>query len=434
MADQIKQIYAGTAYIGQLSDGVAIASTNATTQNTIKDITVQNNTVLSGLGINTNFVVNGFTEANLNLSVTGSEYIDVSSTAVASATASFTSATFENWMNTGLANSRINSFDVRRVNSATASSVVTQSASISTAPAGAGNTMSWETVGSNFYHWTSNGGTGQALYRRTGGINGTETAVPNIASNNPVVFNGVDKFHWITTTQVYTHDTTTNTNTAVSLDASTGWAGIVGSNPRTAFANGLIFHVCSNNLRVCWVVNPTTGKMGSISLALGADPAASTAFDVFMSGGNYYILSTASVGGGSTGNMYVMTIPVATIGALTSTNTSGTATSIYSSSSYTPSVALSSHWPKLNSNGDFVFLSFETSGSIFVYKMFNVVTLTFGSSVSVDVSSASPNTTAASLAPFRMLSPLINDSANKNNTTYYPQSISLRVTGVQTTL
>lgn len=436
MADQIKQIYAGTATIGQLSDGVAIASTNATTQNTIKDITVQNNTVLSQLGINTNFVINGFTEASLNTSVTGSEYIDVSSTAVASATASFNQINFENWMVTNNSNSKINLFSLKSVNGVTSyTASPTQSAAIVATPTATSDIVSWQTVGSNFYYWRHDTNSVQTLYRRAGGVNGTETTIPNISSYQPIVFNGVDKFHWVNSTQVWTHNATTNTNTSVSLDL-TGLGGFNGgsSYPRIAFSNGLIFWANSQSA-IVYVINPTTGKMSGIASGIGvANPTTNVTFDVFMSGGNYYIVSTGNVSGGSSGGLSVTTIPVSTVSALVSVNTTGAATQVYSNATaYTPASGLSEQWPKMNSIGDFVFLSLGTAGTSFVYKRFNVVTQTFAQNFTVNLSAVSPNTTAPSAAPFRQLE-FVDDSANKNNTTYYPQSISLRVTGVQTTL
>lgn len=435
MADQIKQIYAGTAYIGQLSDGVPIASTNATTQNTIKDITVQNNTVLSELGINTDFVVNGFTEASLNTSVTGSEYIDVSSTAVASATVSFQEYTLENWMLPYSPSSKISLFPSKFVNGVRASTASpTQSESIYAA-LNPTEIVSWQTVGSDFYYWISNADDRQVLYRRAGGVNGTETVVPSVGSYMPVVFNGVDKFHWVSLTQVFTHDPATNTNTVVTLDKSsmTGFTQIY-SYPRIAFANGLIFLANSTGASYVYAINPTTGKMSRITSGLFATLSTNSAFGVFMSGDNYYILSTQSVSAGGTGTLNVRTIPVSTVGTLAASNTVGTAIQVYTSvTAYTPETGLSQHWPKINSSGEFVFLSLETTGRSFVYKRFNVVTGTFGNDFTVDLSTVPLSTTAAEYAPFKQLT-ISDDTANKNNTTYYPQSISLRVTGVQTTL
>jgi hypothetical protein len=108
---------------------------------------------------------------------------------------------------------------------------------------------------------------------------------------------------------------------------------------------------------------------------------------------------------------------------------------VYNQNTYTPENNIEAHWPKMMPNGEFVFMSLETSGSVYVYKRFNVVTRTFATPYTIDVSTITPNPGVGNyqLAPFRTLS-VSSDSANKTNTTFYPQSVTLRVTGVETTL
>ena len=431
MADQIKELSNGTYFVGALSNGVAIASTDATTRNVVKDIHVQNNQ-LNTISAPLNFVVNGVTAASLSSSITGSEIVDVSSTAVAQATATFELQVFENWMTTNAVGSRINTLTNRVVNSATASSVFTQSTAITAGPTFPNNIVEWATIGSNFYYWGNDGNTTQVLYRRTGGINGTQTTIANIASAMPVVFNGVDKFHWVTTTQIYTHNATTNTNSVVTLDQTgVSWPILLTNFPRISFANGLVFWAFDGQ-NGCWAINPSTGKMSYITGPLTTNT--NNAFGVHYTGGTYYIVQTTNVLGGATGAFYVYTISDTVVGPLTSANTTGTATNVYTQNTYTPEVALNFHWPKMSSTGDFIFLSVETSGTIYVYKRFNVVTRTFATPFTIDVSTITPNAGGVNyqLAPFRTLS-TTSDTANKLNTTFYPQTATLRVTGVQTT-
>lgn len=430
MADQIKELSNGTYFVGALSNGVAIASTDATTRNVVKDIHVQNNQ-LNAISAPLNFVVNGVTAASLSSSVGGSEIIDVSSTAVAQATATFELQVFENWMVTNAVDSRINTQTSRQVNSVNATSAFTQSAVITTAPTLPNNVVSWATIGSNFYYWGNDGNTTQALYRRTGGVNGTQTAIGSISSYMPVAFNGVDKFHWVTTTQIYTHNATTNANSVVTLDTTgVSWPALTSSFPRISFANGLVFWAFDGQ-NGCWAINPSTGKMSYITGPLNTNT--NVAFEVYYTGGTYYIVQTSNVLGGAVGAFYVYTISDTVVGPLTSANTTGAAANVYAQSTYTPEVALNFHWPKMSFTGDFVFLSAETSGSIYVYKRFNVVTRTFATQFTIDVSTITPNAGATyQIAPFRTLS-ITSDTANKLNTTFYPQTATLRVTGVQTT-
>lgn len=433
MADQIKEISNGTYTIGALSNGVPIASTDADTQYVVKDITVRNNT-LSSVGATLDFVVNNVNVADIDASVTGSEIIDVSSTAVARATAStFRTSTIEVWMPTNTTGSRVTTITNRLVNDVTASSVTTQSAALTGAPSSGTQLVSWAFIGSNFYYWFDEGNSSQGLYRRAGGVNGTETAVPNISSYHPVVFDGVDKFYWVTASQIYTHNATTNTNTAVNLNTTGGvsWPGSLPSYPRISFANGLVFW-CNNAQTESWAINPSTGRMARIGNTVAATN--NGVFLVYHTGGTYYLVTTADVGANTTGTLYVSTISDTVVGPLTTTNTLGNWTFVYGQSTYTPRNALNGYWPKIMPNGDFVFMSLETSGSVYVYKRFNVVTQTFATPFTINVSTITPNAGGSySAAPFRTIS-VADDSANKLNTTFYPQSATLRVTGVETTL
>jgi hypothetical protein len=431
MADQIKEISNGTYGVGALSNGVPIASTDADTQYVVKDIHVQNNT-LPTVSAGLNFVVNGVAAANIGTSVSGSEIVDVSSTAVAQVTADFQLRVFENWMVTNTTSSRINTQTSRLVNGAVASSVLTQSAQITNGLSNSGTIVSWATIGSNFYYWISDGNVTQALYRRAGGIDGTQTTIPNMTVYTPAVFDGVDKFHWITASQVWTHNATANTTTAVNLDTTgVSWAASVSSHPRISFTNGLIFWSHSESSGT-WAINPSTGKMSYIATSIAT--AANTAFGVYHTGGTYYILYTDDTSAANTGAIYVRTISDTIVGPLTSANTTGSSTAVYGQAVYTPRNALSAHWPKISPNGEFVFLSVESTSAAYVYKRFNVVTRTFATPYTLDASTIVPSAGGSyQLAPFRTLS-ITNDSANKLNTTFYPQTATLRVTGVETTL
>lgn len=431
MADQIKEISNGTYGIGALSNGVAIASTDANTRNVVKDIQVQNNQ-LTAVGATLDFVVNGINVADIDASVTGSEIIDVSSTAVASVpVANFQSTVFENWMRTDSANSRINTRTGRTINGFDSSAVLTQSAAIVTSATNSSVIVSWYFIGENFYYNTDDGNSVQNLYRRTGGINGTETLIASISNWQPVVFNGVDRFHWVTGTQIFTHNATTNTNSAVNLiSAGTSWSGTISSNPRISFANGLVFLQNSSFFSI-FAINPTTGRMSDIAVSFAV--AQNTAMEAYLSNGRYFFVTTSDTAGGLTGALRVQTCPETAVGPLTSVNTTPSTAVIYNQNTYTPKVALTGHWPKMSPNGEFVFLSVETSGSVYVYKRFNVVTQTFAAPFTLNVSTITPNAGASySVAPFRTLS-VADDSANKLNTTFYPQTATLRVTGVQTT-
>jgi hypothetical protein len=168
---------------------------------------------------------------------------------------------------------------------------------------------------------------------------------------------------------------------------------------------------------------------GSGNFTVGAN----SVFEVFYSSGIYYIVFSENVTSGNTGVVSIHTVPESSIGTLTTTNSTATTSRVYSQSTYTPKNDLAQHWPKITSGGEFVFMSVETSGSSYVYKRLNVVTRTFAPPFTIDVSTITPNSgTSYSVAPFRTIS-VADDTANKLNTTFYPQTATLRVTGVQTT-
>jgi len=442
MADQIKEISNGTYAIGALTNGVAIASTNATTRNVVKDIHVQNNQ-LTAVGSSLDFVVNGVKAADIDTSVSGSEIIDVSSTAVAQTTASFSSEAFQVLMPSSSSNSKINTFSRKLVNGILGySAPVTQSAAITTALSSGGNIEGYATIGSNFFYWTDDGNSSQALYRRVGGVNGTEETVANISSYMPVVFNGVDKFYWLTTSQIRTYNAATNTHSAVNLQTgSTSWQNLLYSYPRISFANGLVFWTSNGNggeasNTGCYAINPTTGGMirifnsvGPIGVAISTE----TVFEVFYSNSTYYIVSTEPSGSLSR-DLFVKTI--ADFGPLTSGGTTAYATPVYTGVDlYTAELTIATNWPIADRTANkLYFMSSETNpdGYNYVYKNFDPITQTFGSPLTLNLSSVSPNTTSAGAVKLSGYA-LSDDSANKLNTTFYPQTATLRVTGVQTT-
>ena len=440
MADQIKQISNGTYGIGALSNGVPIASTDADTQYVVKDIHVQDNELLD-LGATLDFVVNGVNAGNIDSSVSGSEIIDVSSTAVAQTSASFNNESFEILFPSNAVNAKIYTYNNKFVNEVLSyATAPTQSAAITTALTNPLEIRGFATIGSNFYYWIQTDSTGSVLYRRAGGINGTETVVPNISNNMPVVFDGVDKFYWVTTGEIYTHNATTNTNSFVSLILDGNWASAISSNPRISYANGLVFWTSTTNgglasQNAIFAINPTTGhilnirnSVGTLGVVTGDD----TVLEVFYSNNTYYIVSTPDTA--TTRDLFVRTIP--DFGPLTSALPFRFATTVYTGAgAYDQELDLGQSWPAVdNTANKFLFMSSATDGGSYryVYKNFDPITQTFGRSLEFDVSAFDPRGTALTLKLFNYR--LVDDSANKTNATFYPQTATLRVTGVETTL
>jgi hypothetical protein len=441
MADQIKEISNGTYGIGALSNGVAIAGTGATTQYVVKDIQVQNNT-LANVGAGLDFVVNGVNVAGIDTSVTGSEIIGVSSTAVAQATADFDTQGFDILFPSSTASAKIYTYSNKLVNeNFSYAAATTESAAITTALSSGTIIRGYATIGSNFYYWIQSTTATAALYRRDGGINGTETIVPDISSSMPVVFDGVNKFYWVTTTAIYTHNATTNTNSFVSIIPDGNWSGAITAYPRISYANGFVFWTASTNggnasQNGIFAMNPTTGNVLFIQRAvgtLGTVIGTETVLEVFYSNSTYYIVSTPLTT--TIRDLFVRTI--ADFGPLTSTLQSKFATTVYTGlGRYTAETALDNSWPAVDMAAKkLMFMSSESNADdfLYVYKNFDPITQTFGSSLTVSLASADPRSATpvvVKLANYR----LVDDSANKTNATFYPQTATLRVTGVETTL
>lgn len=431
MPDTLKQISNATYGIGALTNGIAIASTNATTQNVVKDIQVQNNQ-LSPLGAPIDFVVNGVTVAPISGSVTGSEIIDVSSTAIARATATFTNDITEFFGPTfagGLA--KATTLSEREVNAiATASATsATQSAAVTVNLSVTGNIAGQWFVGSDFFYLCSDGNATQTLYRRVGGINGTENTVFNDAYAT-IVFNGVDRFHQVQAANIRTYVPATNTTTSVSILGGAGWAGALTSYPRISYANGFVFWFRSNTTDV-WAINPTTGYNAKISAgAIVVSGLNFTPLEVYYSSGTYYILTTSD----STTAGYIYVKSTSDFGPLTSASVTVSAEISYAAVgvSIAAGITIQTLWPRLNRlNGDWLWFK-SVGNNIFTFGCFNLRTGTFKPDVVINTNLYPPVIGSSSHFVLSALS-TTDDSANKLNTAFYPQTVTLRVTGVQTT-
>lgn len=429
MADQIKEISNGTYFIGALSNGVSIAGTDANTQHVVKDIYVQDNELIA-VGGTLDFVVNGVNVADIDASVTGSEIIDVSSTAVAVATASFTNDVLEYFGPLSGTGGKATSLSVRKVNGVQGSAVATQSAAISTALSQASGIQGQWFVGSDFFYLYDDSNSSQTLYRRVGGINGTQNVVFT-GAYNCVVFNGVDKFHQVQASVIQTYVPATNTTTSVTIQTGGNWTGTVNSYPRISFANGLVFWYNSVNANG-FAINPTTGYNTRISnIAVIASGSDYTPLAVYYSGSTYYYLS---VNNSTTAG--VITIRYSgDFGPLTSASISTTGTAlVYTSptAQITGGFPLPTPWPSLNySTGDWVWLK-SYSANVFTFGCINIPTQTIKSNIVLDTNLTAPAITGSSNIFFKTATSS-DDSANKTNTTFYPQTATLRVTGVQTT-
>lgn len=326
MADQLKEIYAGTLTVADIAatGSVTLATTNANTQYVIKDVSVDGTFMPSSLPTLQN---NGFDVASLVRSAYGSEIMDINSTLKykAYATAPVLTQTALKLVS-GMAGAfiyqdlltyNINAETSRYAGSSTNIGVDLISAS-------SGQTLSYATAtdGSLFYvYWDGN--SVSRLYKRVGGPNGSDGVVIDL-SYGWIVFDGVATYYWMSNSAgstLYKYNINTAVTTAVPMgvvlaaasypsaymmndgkilvnttgnsDSAILWIIDPVANTKTQ-VNGLPDYPLSSNYRISGYYNATTGKytlykrqgMGLLKVTLSAAVTMGTAY----SGANSYAI------------------------------------------------------------------------------------------------------------------------------------------------
>jgi len=281
MADQLKEIYAGTLTVADIATtgAATLATTNANTQYAIKDVSVSGT---FGAGSPT-LTVNGFSVADLSSNATGTEIVDVSSTikyqAFSSApTLTATTQKLISYVGTAPSYTDKLSYNLNGV----ASSSTGGTTAITNALDNYTSTHNYAiaTDGSLFYvYWDGN--SSASLYKRAGSSNGSQTTVKTV-SYGWFVFNGTDTYYYAdynaSTSTLYKY----NINTGVTTSTSVGAALAGTSYPSACLMNDgyiLVNYSGNGQTSALTIVNPTTGAYTTIS---GLS-------DVSVSGTNYQI-------------------------------------------------------------------------------------------------------------------------------------------------
>lgn len=238
MPDTLKQFYNATINVTNLvgNQAATLFTNNATTRAVIKDIDVANT-----FPTQPNLTVGGTAAATLSGSLTGSEIVDTSqavgiSFPTALAYASSTLVLF----NPG-AVQRLST--VYTINGLQASSfttdqaVPTQDGSASFAP------VVYYAPDGDVFSVQTNGDATWFLFKNAGAATGTRTTINtgNTASYSAIAFDGVNTFYWLSSTtnlRVFNADTETTTNiTVATLPAGTLHARLVHSNGYLYYAH-----------------------------------------------------------------------------------------------------------------------------------------------------------------------------------------------------
>lgn len=243
MPDTLKQFYNASINITGLTGNqtATLFTNNSTTRAVIKDVDVANT-----FPVTPNLTVGGTAVASLGVNLTGSEIVDVSQ-AVAMSFASplaLTSATaiyFTNQSGTNL----FRASTAYNINGNTVSTAIADQ----TLPASQSSytTFVYTAPDGDVFQVATNGDANNFLYKYAGSASGTQTTVNtgNTNTYSPIAFDGVSTFYWLTsTTNVRVFNANTETTTNITIDAV---ASVGSTAARLVFSNGYLFYTFITN-------------------------------------------------------------------------------------------------------------------------------------------------------------------------------------------
>jgi hypothetical protein len=413
MPDTLKQFYNATIDVtGLTGDQTATLFTNnSTTRAVIKDIDVANT-----FPATPNLTVAGTIVASLGSNLTGSEIIDVSQAVAMSFSTPLTYASSTA--------AYLNSTGVQRVATAyTINGTQVSSTTVDQATPALESGANYVTAvyyapDGDVFSAQTNGDANWYMLKNAGSASGTRTTINtgNTTNFSSIAFDGVNTFYWFTSTtnlRAYNADTETTTNTTVAtLPGASSRSRLVHSNGYLLYASsaGNYLHIVEISTGRWALFNSITSEWTETTQFPGFwfEPSTRVAtFMYFFSGNNLYYRHISP------------TIPAFTSGSQT-ISTSWSAVTRSPSSFAGRGAATSSIHIVLSSADGGVMLD----GSIFPSVLSGLSGDVAGWTLTGPLSSAN----AAVWRPRRVvsLSPTLN-------TTNFPNTISLRVTGVEVT-
>lgn len=411
MTDTLKEIYAGTLTYGNYSSGLqTLTTTDAATQYVIKDVSVGASTYGTSPPL---LMVNDHSVGALGTSLSGWEVVDINSALKIKNNMVSEPVFFDvSLMDSGtsaMAYASGGGLDTASVGGfgPTAHSIPTLT-SITTAFTNYSYILWWGMIGSNFYYAINNGNDSQALYRRAGGINGTETTVFT-GSYTGICFDGTSSFYWVQSSTLKKHDAATGTTSnffAGSFPLGTTYCGI-------CVVNNVVFWLEAYHGTAYYVCDTVKGKLSYLPYPGTFSSSTSGMIPFFDS-----VTSTFKIYVGSFGN-------VSGLGILTASYDTGSGT--VSGAKYTASAPFGLSDMSMRSIfvGDSVVIAMGTSMNTSTMYLLD-------SSLKVIATKSAPGPVMAGYAygnsrATRKVSPTTSD---KN---VLGPSITLRITGIKTT-
>lgn len=253
MPDTLKEFFNSTIDVTELTGNqtATLFTNNSTTRAVIKDVDVTN-----GFPAIPNLTVGGTAVASLGSNLTGSEIVDVSQ-AVAMSFASplaLTSATPIYLTNTSpntYTSSTAFNINGNTVSTATASQTLPASASSYT-------TFVYTAPDGDVFQVATDGSQNWFLYKYAGSASGTQTTVNTGFTNtfSAIAFDGVNTFYWLTSTtniRVFNADTETTTNITIAAVAA------LSNVSRLTFSNGYLLY-CNTTNDYPYLIEISTGR------------------------------------------------------------------------------------------------------------------------------------------------------------------------------
>lgn len=415
MTDQVKEIYNGSITVANLVAGNGsgtIVTTDANTQYVVKDVALVSNAFT---GITPTLTINNTQVASVPSSLTGSEIVDINSTLKAKLYS--TAPTTQKQTTTYISTSPTAVY-ATQVNYLLNGTSVAEGASTSTSVTNPSNFNSnlYQTAfdnSGNFYYVSWDGNSQTTFYKRTGGINGSDSNLFS-GSNSyaPKCFNGVDSYYWIGyndyTFYKYNINTGTSTTFATPVFSSTSYPDI------SMINNGYVcFHKGDSQPTSVWIFNPVTGASSQITGLPSVAPSTNHNVKVYYNATtNRYTIWRRN--NNSTIYWTTLTNPL----TLGSDYSSG-----YTSGQFAQNGTLNSSATNLEVTSNTI--SWPSAGSGYTdkvtYTVASSTTATYAESRLVNVGSTLPGTVSSSLVA-------------ETNYALYPNTLQLRLTGVKSTI
>lgn len=419
MPDTLKRLYNGTINITGLTGNqtATLFTNNSTTRSVIKDVHVFNS-----FPATPNLTVNGTAVSALSGDITGSEIVDVSEAVGVSFTSPLALTSQQTAYFLGTSSQRVltsyfingtlqNSSTTVDQNTPALEAGLTFITVVYTAPDG--DVFSVQTTGDA--NWS--------LFKNAGSASGTRTTINTgfTTTYRAIAFDGVNTFYWLTsTTNVRAFNADTETTTDITIDALNSNGSTYA---RLNFSNGYLFFVATANA-AGYLIEVSTGRWvyltgtqfnWSNSLAIPG-----FWFDTTTRVITYMWYKTTATAGFNVNISFA--IPALTASSVTNSTAWTSSLTLPGSSFLNLSADTNTPHISLNSANGGVILS---QTSLNPHVLSGISGPTSGWALS---SSPLVNASAGTYRPrsSTSLSPTVN-------TTNFPSTITLRITGVETT-